>query len=180
MSQGVRDLLANRRFAVPLIVLLAFCLIGLILIGIVLIWQPGPPDDGGSVAQNTATPLPESTETLAPTAAETATPRSSPTLVPVGTQVVSTKPASTVVADPSTAEAEETEAAPQQTLTAEAGETATAEAGSGEDATPAPTESPEEGGELAQTGIGWGLVLFSGAGLGLLAAVARRLRLNPQ
>lgn len=179
MSQGLRDMLANRRFAIPLIILLAFCFIGLILIGIVLIWQPGAPDEAEPVAQETGTAAPEPTDlaTFTPTATDTATPRPSPTLVPVGTPQTE--------ATLSTAQVGETEVAAQQTQTAEAGqtpsaadETATATAGEGEEATAAPTDTAvvdEE--ELAETGIGWGLILVSGVGLGLLAVAARRLRL---
>jgi hypothetical protein len=85
----------------------------------------------------------------------------------------------------STVEVGETQVAAEQTLTAAAGEsissadqTATAEAAGGEEATtePAETETVEDE-ELAQTGIGWGLILFSGVGLGLLAVAARRLRM---
>ena len=49
MSQGLREMLANRRFAIPLIVLLAFCFVGLILVGVVLILKPGAPDQGTEV-----------------------------------------------------------------------------------------------------------------------------------
>jgi cytoskeletal protein RodZ len=180
MSQGVRNMLANRRFAVPLIILLAFCLIGLILIGAVLIWQPSFLDGGGTtVAQESATATlePTASATLGPTATATATatPQPSPTLVPLGTQPVATSEATVA-----TAEVAETQDATQLTTTAVAGQTATAEEGSGEEATPAPTEAAGEGEELAQTGVGWGLILFSGVGLGLLAAVARRLRLTLQ
>jgi hypothetical protein len=150
-------------------------LIGLILIGVVLIWQPAALDDLGRLAQATTAVLPEETETATPTATKTATPRPSPTLVPLGTQ-----PAATPETTASGAEAEETQDVAEQTMTAVAVDTAAAQGGNGEEATPAPTESPEEDDELAQTGIGWGLILFSGAGLGLLAAVARRLRLTPQ
>ena len=188
MSQSVRDMLANRRFTIPLMILLAFCLVGLILIGVVLIWQPDFLDDGTTVAQASVTSPPEQTAlpTVAPTATETATPRPSPTLVPLGTQ-----PATAPEASPSSAEGDETQEAAEQTTTAVTGETATVEEGStpeatatvveeggSEEATPAPTEPTVEEGELAQTGIGWGLVFFSGAALGLLAIVARRLRLT--
>jgi hypothetical protein len=55
MSQGLRDMLANRRFAIPLIVLLGFCFIGLLLIGVILIWKPGAQPVEEPVAQITAT-----------------------------------------------------------------------------------------------------------------------------
>ena len=61
MSQGLREMLANRRFAIPLIVLLAFCFVGLILVGVVLILKPGAPNGDGDVAQATNTPELEST-----------------------------------------------------------------------------------------------------------------------
>ncbi len=187
MSQGLRDMLANRRFAIPLIILLAFCFIGLILIGVVLIWQPGARDRGTPVAQQSATAAVEPTElaTFTPAAASTATPRPSPTLVPVGTVVTSAAPEAEATL--STAQVEETQVASQQTMTAMAGEvpsaadqTATAAAMSGGEATAAPTATPGDDEELAQTGIGWGLILVSGAGLGLLAVAARRLRLANQ
>jgi hypothetical protein len=191
MSQGLRDMLANRRFAIPLIALLAFCFIGLILIGVVLIWQPGASDDQGSVAQDTASPTVESTEpatsTPAPTATATSTPRPSPTLVVLDTPQGGTAetPGAGTEEPVSTVQVGETQAAAEATLTAAAGETvspadqtATVEAGNGEEATTAPTDTatPEDE-ELAQTGIGWGLILISGVGLGLLAVAARRLRM---
>jgi cytoskeletal protein RodZ len=184
-------MLANRRFAIPLIILLAFCFIGLILIGVVLIWQPGAPDDGGAVAQDTASPTVEPTETVPPTSTATATstPRPSPTLVVLDSPGTGTAGGETPEAgteEPvSTVEVGETQVAAEETLTAAAGEsvssadqTATAEAASGEEATTEPTETETvEDEELAQTGIGWGLILFSGVGLGLLAIAARRLRM---
>jgi len=202
MSQGLRDMLANRRFAIPLIVLLAFCFIGLILIGIVLIWQPGAPDRGEPVAQETASATAEPTDlaTFTPTATSTSTPRPSPTLVVLDTPGAGTPGAETPdeetpgaetpgVEEPlSTAEVGETQVAAEQTMTADAGQTgssadqtATAEAASGEEPTAAPTDTATvDDEELAQTGVGWGLILFSGVGLGLLAIAARRLRMaNP-
>lgn len=50
----------------------------------------------------------------------------------------------------------------------------TAEEGVGAEETA--TTEPEDQ-ELAQTGVGWGLVLASGAGLAALAVAARRLRM---
>ena len=61
MSQGLREMLANRRFAIPLIVLLGFCFVGLILVGVVLILKPGSPDADEPVAQATNTPGLDST-----------------------------------------------------------------------------------------------------------------------
>ncbi len=157
MSQGLRNLLANRRFAIPLIVLLAFCLVGLILVGVVLIVKPGAQDADEAVAQATTTP--ESTTTVVATSAvePTGEPtrRPTPTLVPLGTSVDS----------PS----EDEDAAPTATPTTEP----TATSGSSTEATAAPITDDE----LADTGIGWGLALFAGVGLAILAVAARRLRM---
>ncbi|MFN2182356.1 MAG: hypothetical protein ACK2UU_00130 [Anaerolineae bacterium] len=152
MSQGLRDMLANRRFAIPLIVLLAFCFVGLILVGIVLILRPG---DNGDVAQATGTPVPEATAraTSTPIPTEEPTQRPTPTLVPLGTSVSSGSGDQT----PTTAATEEPTAAATQT--------------------PKATGTPITDEELADTGIGWGLVLISGIGLGMLAVAARRLRM---
>ena len=161
MSQGLRDMLANRRFAIPLIILLAFCFVGLILVGIVLILRPG---DGEPVAGVTDTPAAESTTeptaTLTPT--KEPTPRPSPTLVPLGTP---TEPAEEGTAESPTDgnETPSTDATPEATAT------------SGQDAQATATPIADE--ELADTGIGWGLVIFAGIGMGLLAVAARRLRL---
>jgi hypothetical protein len=165
MSQDLRDMLANRRFAIPLIVLLAFCLVGLILVGVVLILRPGASDDGEPVAQATTTvtlvPTEQLTSTPSPT--DSPTPRPSPTLVPLGTvtEPVSAGTAVTSVAGEPTATGEATTAVPTSTSTP-AGEA---------------TAIPQTEDELAQTGVGWGLVLFSGAGLAVLVLIARRLRL---
>lgn len=152
MSQGLRDMLANRRFAIPLIVLLAFCFVGLILVGIVLILRPG---DNGDVAQATDTPVLEPTAraTSTPIPTEEPTQRPTPTLVPLGTSVSSGSGDET----PTTAATEEPTAAPTQT--------------------PSATGTPITDEELADTGIGWGLVLVAGIGLGMLAVAARRLRM---
>jgi hypothetical protein len=168
MSQGLRDMLRNRRFAIPLIILLAFCFIGLILVGIVLILRPGAPDTGESVAQATATQPLEATErptsTRVPT--DSPTPRATPTLVPLGTQVSS---ASEGTAVSPAGEGVTPTGAPG---TAEATEEPTSGAGTGE-----ATATPQTEEELAETGVGWGLILFSGVGLAILVLVARRLRL---
>lgn len=164
MSQGLREMLANRRFAIPLIVLLAFCFVGLILVGVVLILKPGSSDGDEAVAQATNTPALEATEqvTSTPISTETPTRRPTPTLVPMGTPVDSTSggtPVSSVGGDgtPTTAATAEP--------TATAGQTAQA------------TSIPVTDEELADTGIGWGLVLFAGVGLAMLAIVARRFRM---
>lgn len=165
MSQDLRDMLANRRFAIPLIILLAFCFVGLILVGVVLILRPGPSDGGEPVAELTDTvtlvPTEQLTSTPAPT--DSPTPRPSPTLVPLGTSTepVSAGTAVTSVAGEGTATGEATTAVPTATSTIGGEATAT----------------PQTEDELAQTGVGWGLVLFSGAGLAVLVLVARRLRL---
>ncbi len=169
MSQGLRDMLANRRFAIPLIILLAFCFIGLILVGVVLILRPGAPGEGEEVGQATLTPTLQVSEraTFTPIPTGSPTTRPTPTLVPLGTSVVSV---STVTpATPTGGEATSTGAA--ATAEATATPTATTSSGGGATATP-PTDE-----ELADTGIGWGLILFSAVGLALLAIVARRLRL---
>ncbi len=152
MGQGLRDMLANRRFAIPLIVLLAFCFIGLILVGVVLILKPGA-DESVTQATNTPglEPAVEATATLPPT--WTPTTRPTPTLVPLGTSVLP-------------AGGDET---PTTAATAEATATSTQ--------SPQATDVPITDEELADTGIGWGLVMVSGVGLALLAVAARRLRL---
>ena len=161
MSQGLRDMLANRRFAIPLIVLLAFCFVGLILVGVVLILRPGAPDADQPVAEVTDAPEPESTElaTVAPTATATSTPRPTPTLVPLGTLVDSDPGEAPVDADetPTTAATAEPSATTEQAA----------------EETPVPITDEE----LADTGVGWGLVLFAGVGLAGLAIVARRFRM---
>jgi hypothetical protein len=169
MSQGFRDMLANRRFAIPLIALLAFCFIGLILVGIVLILRPGLQDNGESVAGATATSALGSQEQEAPTVQPTSspTPRPSPTLVPVGTEVGS---GAAETPEPSVGQGATATAA---AATAEAIIQATSTAGAAQE----PTATPPSDEELADTGIGWGLILISGVGLAALVIVARRLRL---
>jgi hypothetical protein len=162
MSQGLREMLANRRFAIPLIVLLAFCFVGLILVGIVLIVRPGAPDADEPVAGVTNTPDLESTAQATSTQVPTDAPtrRPTPTLVPLGTPVESASggtPVSSVGGDATA------------TTAATAEPTATSEA----TATPIPVTDEE----LADTGIGWGLVLFAGVGLAMLAVAARRFRM---
>jgi hypothetical protein len=164
MSQGLREMLANRKFAIPLIILLAFCFVGLILVGIVLIIKPGTPGADEPVAQTTNTPGLEPTVQAASTQVPTDAPtrRPTPTLVPLGTPVDSASggtPVSSVGQD----------ATPTTAATAEPSAT------SGQSAEA--TAIPDTDEELADTGIGWGLVLFAGAGLGVLAVVARRLRM---
>jgi cytoskeletal protein RodZ len=168
MSQGLRDMLANRKFAIPLIVLLAFCLIGLFMIGIVIVFRPGhadePADVGDPLAMAAESTVIASAEILEPTAtpSPTATPTRRPTatLVPVGTATSQSLSTSTVpaTAEP-VAEVQPTAAATSAQPTAQA------------------TDDPAADSELAETGVGWGLVLFSGVGLAALALVARRMRL---
>lgn len=57
------------------------------------------------------------------------------------------------------------------TVAATAEPTATSSQSADATATPIPDE------ELADTGIGWGLVLFAGVGLAMLAVAARRFRM---
>lgn len=161
MSQGLRELLANRRFAIPLIILMAFCLIGLILIGVVLILRPGAPSGEGPVAQATLTATSQPTTTpFPPPTSPTSTPtlRATATFVPVGTPVESETQTAAVTAEPG------------QTGTA------TVEAGATVAPTSEETATPEDE-ELAETGVGWGLILGSSIGLALLVLAARRLRL---
>jgi cytoskeletal protein RodZ len=178
MSQGLRDMLANRRFAIPLIILLAFCFIGLILVGIVLILRPGAEDGNQPTAvaeiTSTVTPTAEELVTFTPTPTETPTPRPTPTLVPIGTGGTSTTATSATGAEPTAAGAGTAVAQVTASTVSVPTTTPSVAATSGGQATATPTS---ETGELAQTGAGWGLILFAGAGLAMLAVVARRLRL---
>jgi len=158
MSQNLRDMLANRKFAIPLIILLAFCLIGLILVGVVLILRPGAPTTPTPVAQVTDTPEVTKAVTVTSAPSNTPTSRASATLVPLGTPVTS------VPSGQGTPAATETATVtPPPTATGASAAAATA--------------TPQGGGQLADTGVGWGLILASGAGLAALVIVARRLRL---
>ena len=168
MSQGMRDMLANKKFAIPLIVLLGFCLVGLILVGIVLLLRPGAPADAvrlQDVAGEVLTPsvTPVELATFTPTATDTPTPRPTATLVPVDTVV------------PPEATVDIGGGAGTGTAEATGGQATATSAPSQPTATTAPTTTE---GELAQTGLGWGLILFSSAGLAGLAMAARRLRLS--
>ena len=152
MSQGIRDLLANRKFAIPLIIMLAICFVGLLLLGIVFIVKPGSktaaepqPTAKAAVVQVTETSSPIPILPTQPPTNPTAAPTN--TLVPIGTAVVSVT---------------DTSPAAQATTAVDAA------------ATSAPAAEEDE---LAQTGVGWGLIVASGAGLALLFIVARRLRL---
>ncbi|HSJ52181.1 MAG TPA: hypothetical protein VLC52_00420 [Anaerolineae bacterium] len=194
MSQGIRDMLANKKFAIPLIVLLGFCLIGLILVGVVLLLRPGadaPGEPTQQVAGEVITPSVTAIElvTFTPAPTNTPTPRPSATLVPVAT--VAGGGEGTPGATDEVGGGEGTPGATDEvgggagSPTPGATATATSPATGGQatattavsqaTATTAPT--PAEG-ELAQTGLGWGLILFSGAGLAGLAVAARRLRLS--
>lgn len=177
MSQGMRDMLANKKFAIPLIVLLGFCLVGLILVGIVLLLRPGaraaevPPQDvAGEVLTPSVTPV--ELVTFTPTATDTPTPRPTATLVPVDTVA---PPAGTSEATVDIGGGEGTGTAEATATTATGGQATATSAPSQPTATTAPTTAE---GELAQTGLGWGLILFSSAGLAGLAMAARRLRLS--
>lgn len=162
MSQGMRDMLSNRRFSIPLIILLGTIFVGLILVGIVLIVGAGN-GNNGEVAQATSTTAPQPTAlfTSSPTPTESSTPRPTPTLVPLGTSVSSAgdqaTPAATEAASPTT------------------GPAAQATPGTGSAAQATATPLPED--ELADTGVGWGLVIISGIGLAALVLFARHLRL---
>ncbi len=167
MSQGIRDTLANKKFAIPLIVLLGFCLVGLILVGVVLLLRPGEGDDGqptqvaGEVVTASVTAADLATFTPAPT--NTVTPRPSPTLVPVATVGAGTgTPEATSAV--SSAAGSPTVGATAAATSSVSQATATIAAANGD-------------GELADTGLGWGLILFAGAGLAALGVAARRLRL---
>ena len=74
-----------------------------------------------------------------------------------------------------TAEPTKEEASTPETSEGEATAEPTSEEEAGEEATA--TSEPEDE-ELAQTGVGWGLVVASGTGLAALAVAARRLRLT--
>ena len=154
MSQTVRNLATNRRFAIPLIILLALCLIGLLLLGIVLVSSRNKP-----VAEATATatlqPTQTSVLTTVPTATAQPTAKPTNTLVPVGTPVsVASATLPPVVADTAAPTTGPTPGTDEQ-----------------------PTATPPDEDELADTGVGWGLILASGVGLALLFIAARRLRL---
>lgn len=86
MTEGLRAMLGNRRFAVPLIILLGFCFIGLLMIGFVLIFKPGatpPSDTAAKVAVTAATDTPEPpTSTLEPSATASPTATRTPTGTP--------------------------------------------------------------------------------------------------
>ena len=179
MAQNFRDMLSNRKFAIPLIALLGVCFIGLLLLGIVLI-LPGlrGTSDSDRVAEAVPTEAvvePEPTEvpntpTLVPT--KMPTPEATPTLVPVGTQLVS-------VADDLTATAEVNQEATPASSDAEVAATAESTPAGGSGDQPTATVAPAvEDEELAETGVGWGLVIFSGAGLAAVVVAARRLRMS--
>jgi len=180
MFQNLRDLMSNRKFAIPLIVLLGICFIGLLLLGFALI-LPSIRSDSEPVADVVLTQAAvEGTETAAlttPTEAPTQkpTPRPSPTLVPVGTSVGSgaNQPEGTAVAEVTSSPV--TSAGEATTATAQAAASAAPTEGS-----TTAEETPTSGGqdeELADTGIGWGLIFVSGGGLAAVAIAARRLRM---
>jgi hypothetical protein len=172
MSQGMRDMLANKKFAIPLIILLGFCLVGLILVGVVLLLRPGADDTRGAVevAGQAVTPSVTAFElatftpavTNTPASTSTPTPRATATLVLVPTLAGGTGATPLATADVGTGTGTEGMEATSSPVPQAA-------------ATAAPANSD---GELAQTGLGWGLILFSGAGLAALVIVARRLRLS--
>jgi hypothetical protein len=161
MSQDLREMLANRRFAIPLIILLGFCFVGLILIGIVLILRPGSTGGGEEIADMTATAVAATTSrpTMTPLPTKPPTARPTATMVPVGTPVGSG-----------------TQGTPVSSATGEATASPTLQATAQATATPQATTAPTDD-ELADTGVGWGLILFSAVGLAMVALVARRLRM---
>jgi cytoskeletal protein RodZ len=180
MSQGLRDMLANRRFAIPLIGLLALCFIGILMIGIVIIFQPGKTSEPVAEVTETATVAPTDTSapTWTPSPTNSPTPRPSPTLVPVGTVPTgeAAQPTGEATSTSGGTPAVEASATTEPATGGEATVTTTTAPGGGSSAQE--TATPESGDdELAQTGVGWGLILFSGVGLAMLAVVARRLRM---
>jgi hypothetical protein len=163
MSQGIRDMLANKKFAMPLLVLLGFCLVGLILVGVVLILRPGAGDAGAPTKVGGEAITPSITAvalvTFTPAPSYTATPRPSPTLVPVAPAAEGDEGTPAATADVGSSAGSPTAAATAAQATAT-------------------TASTDSDGELAETGLGWGLILFAGTGLAGLAVAARRLRLS--
>jgi hypothetical protein len=131
-----------------------------------LILRPGDGDNGDQVAQATmpaATATQTQPVTFTPSPTATRTPRPSPTLVPMGT------------VEPGAAQPSATASA---TATEVGSPLATSTPVSGGSALPQPTSTPvAQDDELADTGLGWGLIIFSGLGLAILLAGARRLRL---
>ena len=179
MSQSIRDLMANKKFSIPLLILLGFSLVGLILAGVVLLQRPGgeptaePTQVAGAALTPSVTAADLVTFTPAPTNTPTAEPSptllpvapvASPTLLPVApvTSVAGGTPAATATARV----AGSASPTPQNTATPD---TAVSQA----TATTAATDSD---GELAQTGLGSGLILLAGGGLAALAVAAHRLR----
>ena len=167
MSQGIRDMLANKKFAIPLIILLGFCLVGLILVGVVLLLRPGDGEGDRSTELAGAALTPSVTAidlvTFTPGPANTATPRPSATLVPVATVAVTAGATAAATADVGATSGAPTAQATAAATAAVSQATATI-AADGDD-------------ELAQTGLGWGLILFAGGGLAALTMAARRLRM---
>jgi hypothetical protein len=175
MSQGLRNMLANRKFAIPLIILLAFCFIGLLLIGIVLV--SGLTSREKSVAKATPTTAVAPTSalvTFTPAATKPPTPKPSPTLVRLGTAVSSAGGENTPAATTAATVAGAATKAPTTAPTSAPTTKPTSAQGAGAQATATPGTADEE---LAQTGVGWGLILASGIGLALLVVAVRRLRL---
>jgi hypothetical protein len=173
MAENLRGMLANRRFAIPLIALLGICFVGLLLLGFVFI-LPSLKAGSEPVAQAAAThgavaiPTTIAASATATVPPATATPKATATLVPIGTVIGSgAVVAETPILLSSGAGTTVALAAATQS-TAEVQATTTTEASA--------TSQPEED-ELADTGIGWGLILFSGVGLAFVVLAARRLRL---
>ena len=172
MSQGMRALLANRKFAIPLIALLALCLIGVLMIGIVIVAQPGqagelvakaevPLDIG--VGAVSAVPGEALEPTAMPSPVASPTPRPTATWVPVRTASNQTLPMAAATATVAVV-------AQAQPLTSNPATSARLLAQASDD--PSAGDS-----ELAETGVGWGLVMASGIGLAMVVLFARRMRL---
>lgn len=171
MAQNVRDLLSNRKFAIPLIALLGICFVGLLLLGFVLILPSLNLGGSQPVAQATPTEAADvaTSAPATPTKAPTATARPSPTLVPVGTVVDSGSGQDT--GTPVSA------ATTTPVMGADEAATATAQAAPTESSAEGSPTPGAEGDELADTGVGWGLIFVSGGGLAAIAIAARRLRM---
>jgi hypothetical protein len=173
MPENLREMLANRRFAIPLIALLGICFVGLLLLGFVFI-LPSLKPQSEPVAQAAATnvavaaPATKAASATATMPPDTPTPKPTATLVPIGTVMESGVGAAETPVLLSSGEGTTVALAAATQSVAEAEATSSSEASA--------TSEPEEG-ELAETGIGWGLILFSGVGLAFVVLAARRLRL---
>jgi hypothetical protein len=155
MSQVASYLKANKGFAIILFGGVALCLVALLGLGIVLLTSRG---NEPAAQEPTATLQPTHTSVATTTSTATAQPSAKPTntLVPVGTPVSFST------------------ATPPPAVVDTAVPTTGPTVGTGQQ----PTTAPPDEDELADTGVGWGLILASGVGLALLFIAARRLRLT--